>query len=290
MLDAHPQIAIPLDTVGLWDRWEHTALEYGDLGIDANRRRVVAAILQEERIRLWQVPLTADLVLQNWRDAEYSGLINAFFSSYAELKGKASWGDKDPGNMVRIDQLNRWFPDSRFIHIIRDGRDACLSHLEQTFGFNNLLACAEAWREEVQWVRRIGALLGDRYHELKYEDLVADTETVLRRICAHLQVDYSDSMLLYHENVGGSIPAEKRHIWPMLDKPPQKDLAGRWKVRLSEGERICFEKRAGRVLREMSYETLPSPSGAYWTEVRSHLSSITGAVYRRLGIDGRNKQ
>lgn len=283
MLNSHPDLAIPLDTTGLWDRYERKLDSYGDLSAEPGRSRIVGDLLAEERIRLWKTPLTADRILGQWTQPGYPALIRAFYQSYAALHGKERWGDKDPGNMTRIDELNRWFPDARFLHIIRDGRDACLSQMEQDFGFENLFECAGAWREEVQWVRRMGSLLGSRYTEIRYEDLVASPEPVLRLICSRLDLGYDEAMLHYHERVSDAIPKEKEHLWPMLNRPPQKDLAGRWKHRLSRGERVSFEKRAGEVLKALDYDVLPSASGAYFTELRNLFSYAWLALRRRMG-------
>jgi hypothetical protein len=186
--------------------------------------------------------------------------------------------------MLRIPQLVRWFPEARFIHIIRDGRDACLSQLNQDFGFDDCLPCAEAWREQVWWVRNIGAVLGpDRYREIRYEDLLAEPEKNLRTLSEFLQIQYAPEMLEYHRNVHQSIPESKRHIWPLINQPPKQDNAGAWRTKMSSGVRVCFEKRAGGLLRDLGYETLHGqPSGGYFEEIRSLLRRAGGAVGRRL--------
>jgi len=270
MLDNHPELAVPLDTVGLWARYEERVPAYGPLEDEAAARQLITDLLAEERIRLWEVPLTLEAVLARRRRGGYPGIVEAFHLAYAAHHGKRAWGDKDPGNMERIDQLNRWFPDCRIIHIIRDGRDACLSQTKQDFGFDDLFECAVAWREQVEWVRRIGAILGNaRYAELRYEDLVATPEAELRRLCDFLGVSWQPAMLEYHRDVKRSVPDSKRHIWPMLDKPPQKDNAGRWKRELTRGERIGFEKRAWSMLSVMKYEVFPTrPSGGHVAELR----------------------
>ncbi len=269
MLDNHPAIAIPLDTVGLWARYEDRLPAYHDLATDADAARMVADILADERIRLWQVPLASDEVLARRRYPGLPGLMDAFHLAYAAARGKQQWGDKDPGNMHRIDRLHRWFPTSRIVHIIRDGRDACLSHRGQSFGVQDLVECAGLWREQVEWVRRIGVVLGPaRYHELKYEDLVAQPEPVLRAVAGFLQVPWAPEMLTYHERVAQSVPEEKRHLWPLLNQRPVADNAGRWRTGMSRGERICFERRAGALLATLGYETLPRPlPSARWAEL-----------------------
>jgi len=283
MLDNHPDLAIPLDTVGLWARYEDRLAEYGNLATDAEVRRMVTDLLAEERIRLWEVPLTVESVLALRQRPGFAGIIDAFHLAYAAAKGKRAWGDKDPGNMERIDRINRWFPAGKVIHIVRDGRDACLSQQQQDFGIQDLFDCASAWREQVEWVRRIGGVLGpERYFELRYEDLVTDAAQILQRLCAFLGVSWSPQMLEYHRDVKRSVPDEKRHLWPLLDQPPQKDNAGRWKQALSHGERVGFEKRAGSMLRAMHYETLPVLTGAARAELAHLVGRAVAAVKRRL--------
>ena len=92
-----------------------------------------------------------------------------------------------------------------------------------------------------------------------------------------------ERMLEYHRRVGDSVPSEKRHIWPLLAQPPQLTACARWKREMSPGARICFEKRAGRVLREAGYETLDGgASGAYSTELRFLVARLYAAIRRCL--------
>jgi hypothetical protein len=283
MLDNHPDIAIPLDTVGLWARYETRLPSYGNLATPADRERLVRDLLAEERIRLWEVPLSAEGVLARVRTGTFPDIINAFHEAYAAARGKRVWGDKDPGNMLRIPQLNRWFPGCRIVHLVRDGRDACLSQIKQDFGFDDLLPCACAWREQVWWVRNLGQVLGDRFYELRYEDLVTTPEAELRRLCSFLGIDYAPGMLEYHREVERSVPDSKRHIWPLLNQPPRKDNAGRWKEQMSASVRVAFEKRAGDVLRDSGYEVLSGTlRGGQAAELGAFMRRGWLALQRRL--------
>ena len=55
--------------------------------------------------------------------------IAAVFEAYAAERGKRRWGDKTPLYMQHLPLLERLFPSARFVHLIRDGRDAALSYL-----------------------------------------------------------------------------------------------------------------------------------------------------------------
>jgi hypothetical protein len=284
MLDSHPQVSVPLDVTGLWWRFEARLPRYGDLAAEANRRALVADLLGEERIRLWKATLTVDQVLGGATRAGYPGIIEGFYRAYAAHQGKSAWGDKDPGNLVRLHVLNRWFPDCRVVHLIRDGRAACLSLKAQAFGPDDLLDCACAWREEVGWARRMGELLGpDRYLELTYERLLDDPARELGLVTAFLGFPYAAEMLRYPERIRESVPDEKRHIWPLIGEPPRKDNAERWRSLMGRGVQVCFEKRAGELLEELGYETTPRPwRGAYATEVRFLGARVLRALRQRV--------
>lgn len=284
MLDSHPHVAIPLDTTGLWARFEQRLDEFGSLAEVESQRRLVESILSDERLRLWETPLAVDAVINASRLPGYPGVIEGFHLAYARAKGKSCWGNKDLVNMVHLGSVLRWFPDARIVHIVRDGRDACMSLLKQEFGGDDLLRCAESWREQVWWVRQIGGILGgSQYFELRYEDLVKEPEQALRPLATFLGIDWSPDMLEYHRRVDEAVPSEKRHIWPLLDQPPQQSARYRWKRDMSPGARICFEKRASRVLRESGYETLDEEaSGAYLAELNFALGRMRAAIRRRL--------
>lgn len=284
MLNRHPLIAIPLDVVGLWQRYHDRLAVYGDLNSCNNARKLVADLLKEERIQLWEVPLSVQKVMEYATACDYPSLIAGFYRAYAASKGKSHWGDKDPGNMTRLHLLNEWFPSCRFIHIIRDGRDACLSQLDQEFGFDELLPCAEAWREEVWWVRCIGRMLGPpRYMEIKYENLVSNPDIWLEAICEFLHISYCEDMLRYHEDVRGSIPDSKRHIWPLITRPPTAQNVRRWTRELNKAQVVCFEKRASSLLRELDYPISHSlASGAYTEEFRYIVRVSIRALRHRL--------
>ena len=77
--------------------------------------------------------------------------VRAFFDLYADKQGKpgARWGDKTPGYVKSMREIQAYLPEARFIHLIRDGRDVALSVLKQTWGPQSIEAAAEKWRSRV---------------------------------------------------------------------------------------------------------------------------------------------
>jgi sulfotransferase family protein len=246
MLDAHSELAIPTESYfipQLWDRH----------GAQPDRAAIVADLRRLERLRQWGVDVD-DLAERLPAAATFAQVIDCVYSAYAESQGKRRYGDKTPLYMQHLDLLPRAFPDARYVHIVRDGRDAALSFLAMTRRprFNvsrprGLADFAAAWRREVLGARRFG-----RRHpsiELRYEDLVAEPEARLRDVCAFLGLEFEPAMLEYHRDADLDITVD--HV--LLTRPPVKD-ARKWREQMAHEDVELFEAIAGDVLSELGYE------------------------------------
>ena len=104
--------------------------------------------------------------------------------------------DKTPNHVPHAARLAAVYPDAAFVHIIRDGRDAAAS-AQDLWSFDEAWRAhgrvAARWREAVLDVRE--HLGGRWYHEVRYEDLVADTPGRLGAILDHLGLDHDAGFL-----------------------------------------------------------------------------------------------
>ncbi len=196
--------------------------------------------------------------------------VRAFFHLYGEKLGKPDrWGDKTPGYVKQMREIQAYLPEARFIHLIRDGRDVALSVLKQPWGPQTIEAAAEKWRSRVLRGRSQQPYLGF-YMEVKFEDLVLHTERELRRICEFVELDFDPAMLGYHERAeerlkekaralprahGEAQSAEKRLAsHAKTFEPPNPEMIGTWKQRMPAEDRAAFEALAGDLLVELGYE------------------------------------
>ncbi len=107
--------------------------------------------------------------------------------------------------------------------------------------------------------------------ELRFEDLVADPEPVLRRIAGFVDLPWDEAMLDYHHQAekrmsremartlkprgGGTITAEERtRQHELVSRPPSQSRSGRWRTEMSAEDRAAFESVAGRLLKNLGYE------------------------------------
>lgn len=215
--------------------------------------------------RLCDWGLTAADVAPRLRPGMTTGeAIGAIFEAYAAAQGKSRWGDKTPLYMQYLPLLERLFPDARYVHLIRDGRDAALSHLAVQKGImteawghpRDARGFACLWRAEVRAARSLGRRVGDaRYLELRYERLVAAPEPELQRVCSFAGLAYEPGMLDY---VGSLDLSDKPHQ-QRLTQPPTPGVRD-WRTEMDEQEERRFEEIAGDLLADLGYE-VRSPAG-----------------------------
>ena len=190
--------------------------------------------------------------------------IAAVFDVYAEHEGKPRWGDKTPLYMQHLPLLEALFPDAFWVHLVRDGRDAALSFLELPEGFagktwaqpRTAAQFAARWRMEIRSARRLGAHVGGRYLELRYEELVAEPERELRRVCEHASLTWEPGML--DHDVAPEVSAMPEHR--NLARPPTPGLRD-WRNQMSREDAVAFEEVASDVLQSSGYELLNPDSG-----------------------------
>ena len=250
MLDRNPELAVPDESYFVPQlARRHRGVVDPDAFLDDLRRLPTLA----------EWGLEPDAVAARLRPGMPAGeAIAAVFATYAAERGKPRWGDKTPLYMQHLPVLERLFPDARYVHLIRDGRDAALSFLSVPAGLmtegwghpRDARGFACQWATEVVAARALGARVGpSRYLELRYEALVADPEAALRTICAYADLVYDPGMLDY---VGRTDSARKAHQ-QRLNEPPRAGVRA-WRTEMSDDDRRRFEEVAGALLDELGYE------------------------------------
>lgn len=135
--------------------------------------------------------LNANANKQSWD--KILEFILRYYASTNDKNDGFLWGDKTPQYLVHMDTLKKIFREAKFIHIIRDPRDCCLSS-KRVWG-KNIYRTAHRWAKTVTKARQIGNSLGNDYLEIYYEQLLDNPEKTLRNICDYLECKFFDGML-----------------------------------------------------------------------------------------------
>lgn len=130
-------------------------------------------------------------------DQKSADFFATFQTEYATKRGKQRWAEKTPQYTPHLEYILRLFPDSQIIHIIRDGRDVMVSHL-QRWGYRAALRGMKQWRQYIEITRAVGKQLpAEQYYELRYESLVQAPEQTLRKLMGYLQEPWEDGLLRF---------------------------------------------------------------------------------------------
>jgi sulfotransferase family protein len=273
MLDAHPQMAIPPEThfvPALIEAFERPRVT-PDLAL--------AAMVGYPRSGWPDSGVSEEEMLQSLRSLRplnSPDAVRSFYRLYASRHGKPRFGDKTPRYVTRLNRIGRALPEARFIHVIRDGRDVALSMNRRLVELRDskpvpIRRLANRWRRRVMNARA-NELVKDRYMEVRYEDLVTDTQPTLQRVCDFIELDYDPVMLSYHltaaerleemnrvrERAGRQTLSgeERMKAHALTTQAPTTDRLAVWKTEMSEADLQEFEEAAGDLLSELGYETV----------------------------------
>jgi hypothetical protein len=253
LLNAHSHLAIPFESMVLFE-FASKMGEYNHLEQIEDRRRLVEALLCSRGIQKWEPTVKIeDIDLAECTD--FAATVNQIFSAYARRCGKVMWGDKTPSYTKDFHIFNEMFPQARFIHLIRDGRDVALSLARQRWGPIDFLSALQYWTEVVTWSRKMGRMLPqDRYLEVRYEALVSNPQECLEQITAFLDLPFEEGMLeRYRARLDHTLPASSRDYHKNLDRPIDRDLAYTWQKALSAADQALAYSIAGKLLDDLGY-------------------------------------
>jgi hypothetical protein len=142
------------------------------------------------------------------------------------------WGWKDPMLTPHIFELAASYSDAKFIVLVRDPRAVVASYIENAWGLGtNAYTGALRWKNEVAHQLTLLNVYPNRCLLLKYESLINNTAECLESIVHFIGVEYSDSMLSYHEK-----PLEFSQNASNVNtrKPISQDSIDKWRRTLNQ--------------------------------------------------------
>ncbi len=225
---------------------------FGDLQQDDNFQRLWEEVLGLKVFEYVNDHQKLELP-EDWREypRTLAGVLNGVFGIFAAREGKTRWCEKTPHHVQHIEKLARLFPESRFIHVVRDGRDCAASFNRRWHRTPELTMFR--WKKVVVEGGRQGKSLGDdRYMEVRYEDLTTDPEHWLKEICGFLAVPFHEAVLLSSQpylTAAHMQSGEARKLGGL------KPNSGNWKQYFSAGKIKKLERIGGATLHSFGYES-----------------------------------
>jgi hypothetical protein len=236
----------------------------------------------------------ADLakLIECQRSISYADFVTGIFDHYGEYWQKPLVGDKTPDYVRNLSTLRFLWPQAKIVHLIRDGRDVCLSAINWKRKADRLKSQFSTWEQHpvttaaLWWKWHICKGLEDNrslgqehYFEMRYEALIAQPEEECARLCDFLGLPLDQSMLKFHEGrIKTEVSLDAKNAW-MPITPGLRN----WRTQMPPEDVERFEAAAGDLLGELGYSrAFPKPAGRVLEETAEIRKTFVGDA-RHLG-------
>ncbi len=173
--------------------------------------------------------------------------------------------EQTPQNLYYLHEILEFFPNAKVINLVRDQRDVLLSQKnkwKRRFLGAKKIPLSEALRSLVNyhpiltskiWNSSLLCTLKYFNHSqvkiVKFEDLLSDSENVIKDICNFLKIDFQDQML--NVPVVGSSTESDSKLELLIDS----SKINKWKRGgLSNGEIYLSQKMSSEMMDKFKYE------------------------------------
>ncbi len=262
MLNSHSKMTVPPECgFALWLYDKYGSCNFINNSILAES--FIEDLLKTRKIETWRLT-KSDLLrkVELSKPESYQDICACVYSCYGENAGKVNqiFGDKNNYYISELDLLKQVFPKSKYICIVRDGRDVACSYNELNGKTiislyapklpKSIIDIASDWDRNNRIVFdeiKNGALL------VRYEDLVQDPQSQLTRVCNYLGLEYEVSMLDFYKLKGSAEPDEFLQWKEKTAHSVSKDSIKRYLNELSKEEILQFESEAFFSLAKFGY-------------------------------------
>jgi len=193
--------------------------------------------------------LNKSLLLEAKNNVDYFDKCVRYLMNKPENKGQI-FVEKTPQHIQRLDTLVKAFPNAKFVHIVRDGRDAFCSAQKHpnVYQGRTLKLFAHYYSKALKRVEKYR----DSVITIKYEDLAkSPKDTVVNlmdQLGLNFEIDQLDSMRRTSD------PRSKSKQFTKLNDRINDSSIGRQREELGSKEINEFNRIAGKQLMRYDYE------------------------------------
>lgn len=256
MLVASGSIAIPPETQII----HNLAIKFNAMqgqGWEGLTKTLIAEFESHHYFKLWSSnlsPVYQTVLHLPKNERSLARLIDEVYKTYADQQfpNALMWGDQSPIHTFYLPYIERIFPDAKYLHLLRDGRDVVASYT-QSHGQSYFYEALFKWKESINRVKKLQDKLDYRqFIEIRYESLVNDPELTLQAISQFIGLEYNVKMLDYWK-LDSTIESKLFNHHRNLEKPVFSTSIGSWKKRLSKEQKEFLTTNLTNILQKLGY-------------------------------------
>lgn len=261
ILDAHPHICVP-HPPHILKYFAPRLSAYGDLCQPENLRSLVADVrgLITNHIHPWEAVPSIEEIMAAVGHPSLIGVFFGVYRAHCRTTGKPRWGCKSTFVIDHLPEVLAVCPTARFLFLVRDPRDVAVSSRKSIFSPCHPWLTARLWRRQQETGWRWLKACPENVMLVRYEDLLAEPEPTVRRICEFLEEKFDPGMLEFHQGEAARRSSELSGCWRNTGRPIQTGNTGRYRRELSSAEISLIEATCGELMARFGYQPERSAS------------------------------
>jgi hypothetical protein len=259
-IDAHPNVIIPTETTFIFQLYKkYKNIRNWNTSIISNFTKDLAKT-RFYKLAKFDADEIRSVLMEYKGKLDFQTACKITISTYESIFPKNEilvLGDKNPDYSLVFDSIFGIFQDAKYIHLIRDPRDTYISAVNANFGYPSMAVSAKRWKTSFRYIENLKNTYPDKFLTVKFEDLLNDTEGILKNICNFVSIPYRSEMINYLEHKDDftklypSKSLESTH--KSISAPIDKSKAGQWSTKLSEREIMIADWIAGPCYKKAGY-------------------------------------
>lgn len=193
----------------------------------------------------------------------FSSFIYSFFKNFQLQSNAQRFIEKTPHNVLVMKELGEIFPQARFIHMVRDGRDVANSLVKMdwldmmgrpVWYVSNIENAIRYWNQVVNEGLKAEDIpqLKDRIKIIFYEDLIMEPKKTLGDILDFIGENWVDEVLDYTNAKRSNEPTESSTH--QISQNIYTTSIGKWETEMTEEDKEKVKKIGSELLMRLGYE------------------------------------
>ena len=214
-----------------------------DFNNDSQKKAVISAIEVEPFTQKAGLTLNHTESIEN--ATNMTELLDAFYTDNCHQHNKKRWGIKTPGYILSMHKVLNYFPNAKFIVVMRDPRGIFYSQKNISWGLKDPVKLAYQWNQANHNVELIERLFPQQIYVLKYEQLIEQIAPETQKLCQFIDIPFSDKLLDF-SNAATDMPESSKQWHQSSVSKPDLDKIIAWQQHLKPIEKkiiqdICEE-------------------------------------------------
>ena len=232
--------------------------KYGELDNESNFNQLiddVCKLIELNPVPWKEFELDRKLIRQRCRSNSLIEVFNSIYSLKAEYSNARYWCCKSMANFKYANEFEELDIKPFYIYLYRDGRDVALSFKKAIVGSKHTYHIAKQWKEDQEHCLQLKGSFGEnRFFSICYEQLLANPENTLKRLCGFLKIPFNNSMLEYYNSEESWTTACSGKMWKNVSQPLLKNNTNKFLKHLSDEDQAIFECIAGATLEKLDFK------------------------------------